>query len=374
MNRDVEFEAYLNLLSRFLRLSARQRDEIRRELQSHLADAVADAMDRGLSRDAAIQQTLEEFGDAAELAARFRDIGRTRRWIMRSTAVAACAMLSYIGFNLFAPDRQMTPLSAGDAGAHRPARETPLPMDEMSFAAGDEYAAENARIEAALRTTVDTITFSETPFESFVTWLQTTTNANIVVRWRALDNIGVVRDTPVDLSLKNVRLERVIEEVFASLPDVALGYSIENGILVIGPRDSLNRRLTLVVYDVQDLLRAIGTSSLPAAASTLSGAASEDPTSGMRNHPTPGSPPPARASSPISQGACAESQMEALITNTVEPDAWASNGGASMLRFINETLVVRAPASVHRELAQLLSGLRDVVDKRAARGAATSGR
>jgi hypothetical protein len=39
---DADFESYLDLLSRFLRLSRRQREDIRRELRAHLEDAIED--------------------------------------------------------------------------------------------------------------------------------------------------------------------------------------------------------------------------------------------------------------------------------------------------------------------------------------------
>ncbi|MCH7686425.1 MAG: hypothetical protein IH899_07055 [Planctomycetes bacterium] len=82
-----EFELYLSLLSRFLRLNPNQREEIADELRDHLAERLEELTAEGLSREDAIHRALSEFGDAADLAAHFTHIAnrRKRRLIMRCT-------------------------------------------------------------------------------------------------------------------------------------------------------------------------------------------------------------------------------------------------------------------------------------------------
>ena len=65
---EQEFESYLRLLGRLLRLSDEQREAIRHELEDHMAERLAELLERGYTRDEAVATALDEFGDAAALA------------------------------------------------------------------------------------------------------------------------------------------------------------------------------------------------------------------------------------------------------------------------------------------------------------------
>ncbi|MEM1108752.1 MAG: permease prefix domain 1-containing protein [Planctomycetota bacterium] len=63
-----EFEAYLNLLARTLKLSEAQRQRISGELRDHLEERLQELTDDGIDREAAVSAALEEFGEANTLA------------------------------------------------------------------------------------------------------------------------------------------------------------------------------------------------------------------------------------------------------------------------------------------------------------------
>ena len=63
-----EFELYLSVLSRLLRLNPQQKDAIADELRDHLEERFEELVRSGVPRDDAIRQALDEFGDAAGLA------------------------------------------------------------------------------------------------------------------------------------------------------------------------------------------------------------------------------------------------------------------------------------------------------------------
>ena len=94
---EQEFEAYLRLMSRFLHLSDKQREAIGRELRGHMEERFDDLVARGYTHEDAVSTILDEFGDAAALANDFGQIGRRRKWIVRSAAgtmaVAAAVVL-----------------------------------------------------------------------------------------------------------------------------------------------------------------------------------------------------------------------------------------------------------------------------------------
>src|SRR5260370_13428595 len=91
---EQDFELYLSLLSRFLRLKPAQRDEIADELRDHLEERLEELAARGLSRGEAIKAALDEFGDAAELAQHFTQAAhiRRRRLILRYTVGTVAAL------------------------------------------------------------------------------------------------------------------------------------------------------------------------------------------------------------------------------------------------------------------------------------------
>src|SRR5882757_1476808 len=109
---EQDFELYLSLLSRFLRLKYAQRDEIADELRDHLEARLEELAARGLSRDEAIRAALDEFGDAAELANHFTQVAhiRKRRLIMRVTFGTITALAaSLLVATAFWPETRQAP-------------------------------------------------------------------------------------------------------------------------------------------------------------------------------------------------------------------------------------------------------------------------
>ncbi len=99
---EQEFELYLKLLSRCLQLTPGQRDQIADELRDHLEQRLAELEQAGVARDKAVVQALDEFGDAAVLAANFAAIARLkrRRFLMRLSlgsvgALTAALLIAY---------------------------------------------------------------------------------------------------------------------------------------------------------------------------------------------------------------------------------------------------------------------------------------
>jgi hypothetical protein len=90
---DREFENYLTLIGRLLRLSSAQRAAIGEELRDHFESRLAELMDRGFSHEQAVQLALEEFGDAAGLAAQFSNITQTRK----RKIIMRCTLASVVG-------------------------------------------------------------------------------------------------------------------------------------------------------------------------------------------------------------------------------------------------------------------------------------
>src|SRR5580692_6920989 len=118
---EQEFELYLKLLAKCLRLTSGQREQIADELRDHLEERLEELAREGMPREKAVVQALDEFGDAAVLAARFATIARLkrRRFLMRvSLGSAACLAAVMWVVSAFWPQNQavqgLAPLVAQD--------------------------------------------------------------------------------------------------------------------------------------------------------------------------------------------------------------------------------------------------------------------
>src|SRR5262249_20223714 len=102
-------------ISRFLRLSSPQREAIGAELRDHFESRLAELVSQGRSHEEAVRMALEEFGDAAGLAAQFSYItqSRRRRLIMRCTvaSVAALAAAVFVAMAMWPDQRAGTPIN-----------------------------------------------------------------------------------------------------------------------------------------------------------------------------------------------------------------------------------------------------------------------
>ena len=104
-----EFELYLSVLSRLLRLSPAQRAEIADELRDDLESRFQDLCQHGHDRETAIQLAIEELGDASGLANHFTTIAqkRRRRLIMRYSLTTVVVLAGvFLGLHAFAPRNQ----------------------------------------------------------------------------------------------------------------------------------------------------------------------------------------------------------------------------------------------------------------------------
>src|SRR5678815_2629018 len=75
----LEFDTYLSLLCRLLRIAPQQREQVAEEFRAHMEDRLEELLARGMERETAIKLALEEFGDAAGLAAQIASISQGRR-------------------------------------------------------------------------------------------------------------------------------------------------------------------------------------------------------------------------------------------------------------------------------------------------------
>ena len=187
---------------------------------------------------------------------------------------------------------------------------------------------------------------------------------------------GMNRDFPITLELENkpalVVLERVIEQLAV---DEDSTWQLRDGVLEIGFKSRFSKRSSqeLIVYPIDDLLFEIrdfdnapqmgsggagggaggsgggGSGGLGGGSGGGSGGGGN---SGGGNNGSGGGVPfgaPGADPDRLSKQDRIDRIIE-LITKFVEPDQWVENGGECTIDSYQDTLLVRAPNFVHRQV------------------------
>ncbi len=222
------------------------------------------------------------------------------------------------------------------------------------------------------------VSFTNVPLGQVLDYLASVHGINIVPDIAALDAEGVSLDHP--LTLKGDFSLRAALDLL--LKQVHLTYGIENEALVVTTKEQAGGRLTLIPYQVTDLVIPIAEggqspgSILPGPAQVPTPPAGASPVTSplsMNGGQSVGSPgsPFATASSGggnwevkknISQ--TREDQLIQLIKNTISPRSWADMGGQGTIDYypMTMTLVINQSTDIQEQIADLLAALRRLQD------------
>jgi hypothetical protein len=409
---EQEFESYLRLMGRFLKLNDRQRDAIKTELRDHMEERLDELMARGFSREEAIEAALDEFGDAAAIASDFGKIGRRRKWIMRTatSTVGLAATVLIVSF-LLPENRPIVP--APDytlAQDEPPSADAPQLPDEEMQVEHEEDDSRPRHQRAILDKVLPSLQFEETPFKEVVDYLHDQIDMNVYVNRHALNEEGIDTDMPITLNLKNVPFEQGLEFVLleAAQGGDALAYALKGNVLIISTRDELDAvvETEVRIYDCRDLINGPANGATHEQARASNGPANSAlaellsesrPQSFTRPAPTPRTGPqpfvadgsvtdefrlptslppgnpmmilPTRQPAMNKASAAGEQRAKNfvnVITSTIASDSWQQEGGhVGSISEFDGFLIVRQTADGHEQIEDLLDMLRDAVHERA---------
>lgn len=244
-----EFDTYLSLLCRLLRIAPQQREQVAEEFRTHMEDRLEELLAKGMDREGAVKLALEEFGDAAGLAAQIASIsqGRRKRWIMRIGTISvvglAAAVLLAVAFwpdgaQVKAPQVvAQTGGAAGapEAGASAPGRSEPL-------------------IEEKLAQRID-VEYPEVPFKEVLEDLKERAGIQMYVNSKAIKNaVPDALEASITINLKQVRLDMLLDLLLEQAGDDSLAYVERDGILIISTSEALSGASEVKVYNCRDLL------------------------------------------------------------------------------------------------------------------------
>jgi len=353
---EEEFELYLSLLSRFLRLDTGQRGEIADELRDHLEERLDELSRGGLSRADAIRAALDEFGDAAELAAHFTEIARQRRRriIMRFSVgtVAALTAALLIGTAFWPKNAavQLPERAIAQQDGAQPAVPQEEPAAAPSDAAPDQQSpndnTENlyepvrdkrtSEIEAKLDRSIPVVDFVDEPFEDVLKFLSDQSGARIIPDRIKMEQEGISPDEPVTLKLTDTPVRDVLAYV---LPDLNFEYFVRAGALIVTSKEKASTVREVRIYNCRDLLNDYVPPPAPNASTKLIGV-------GGQSAVVTTTPPTA-----------AEVLIKVIVSAIPEPWIENEDEGGSISEF-NGLLIVSQNYQNHRKIQQLLQMIR----------------
>ncbi len=233
-----EFEIYLSLLSRLLRLSPAQKASISDELRDHLEERLTHLLQSGMSREAAIQKAMEEFGDVTGLALDLTKVSRTplRKVVVRSTiaaSVTAAAIVCWI--TLFVPEHRIAAPPAVQAQQDQPAKAAGQPATNQNpekpratlrpLVLNDEEL-----FPAFLAKRTDVINLVDVPLKEVCEFLSSLHDIPVMLHRLALEEDGRTADTPINLNLTGLSLEEVLNHLTRQLN---LAWQVDGGVIRI---------------------------------------------------------------------------------------------------------------------------------------------
>jgi hypothetical protein len=346
---DHEFENYLTLISRFLRLSPAQREAIGEELRDHFESRLTELINAGKSHDEAVRLALAEFGDAAGLAAEFSHISqaRRRRLVMRCTvaSVAALAAAVFVAMAVW-PDHhgRIVKDAMADNAAKSPEKATtePIPTE------GSLTAETEAKLEQFVKVDV-----AEQPMSEYFTELSDRLHIPIQFDTSALRDATIdPTTTPVGFQFAHVRVRTLLNLM---LGQHAMGYVVRDGILIVSTNDKLNTMLVTRIYDCRDILAADRPENRPwESAKSIAKIEEHSPKADSgdgSNTKTAASGAP--ASKHVVVGTPVE-KLIAVITTVVAAPTWDNVGGQGSIQDYNGLLVVSQTAEVQADVARVL--------------------
>jgi len=245
--------------------------------------------------------------------------------------------------------------------------------------ASDEGESEQTiQVRRKLDDTVPDIKFSEKSFEEVIEYLRDFTGLNIVVNWPVLEAIAVEKEADVSLTMKDVSVKKVIEQVLEQVGggEAELGYDVDEGVITISSKEDLARRTLLRVYNVEDLLinvpdflpqlavnfQNIGQGGGGGGGGGGFGGGGGGGGGAQQLFGGGGGPGGGGAGGLAEEGrdtVNVDALIE-LIQQTIDPETWRAGGGnIGSIRALRNQLIVTQTSTAHQQLRDLLRQLRE---------------
>src|SRR5665213_3420000 len=224
-----------------------------------------------------------------------------------------------------------------------------------------------------LNTTLPEVKFEGVALTDAMDFLRDVSGANMTVNWKALEEAGITKDTPVTVRLRSVSLRKALDMVLQEAGGGdKLAYDLDQGVIAITTRELADARMYTRVYPVQDLIMDVPdfTDAPDFSLNSTSNNQNQNPQGGGGIGSTQVTQANDLFGGSGTQGGQREKpgptkqemvdQITKLISETVAPESWREAGGTTgALRELQGQLIVTQTPENQQQLSNLLEKLRE---------------
>lgn len=244
-----EFERFLEVLSKLLKLSSRETAAVADEICDHLEERYSELVHLGISRDDAVKQALDEFDDAGEFASKLNQLvrQRTRRRIMTGAlTTAAASALAILVTTAFWPD-QRQPVGVIAQSSARDQADPQAASGEVVYIDEGRFLPEWMRKEVAEDLKPQTL-------QEFKQFLEEFTGRVVRLDHTELNNSGIGADVKIPATPAGGPLYLVLNRALADVGGTELGWIVDRGILKISSSEKIGWIKSALTVDVSPVL------------------------------------------------------------------------------------------------------------------------
>lgn len=170
---------------------------------------------------------------------------------------------------------------------------------------------------ALLQKRLPSVNFANVNLRDAIDFFRDVTGANIYTSWRDLKAAGIDQSTQVNINVKDVTFEKVLNLIITDLGGKdKIAWVVDEGVILISSPEKLRGLTFIRIYEVGDMIDA---------------------------------------RVPQNKG----DVLISIITQCISPTTWADAGGNAAIKFRDGKLVVTQTAENHQAIANLLDGLRE---------------
>ena len=203
--------------------------------------------------------------------------------------------------------------------------------------------------------------FENNTLADIIVYLTKTSQQDFDVDWNSLRNIGVDPETRISLDLNDKPVSVVLDRVLARASrdrQTRASFTVLNGIVTIASEDALRQSTVTQPYNITDLLVEVP-NFVDAPDMDLARLIAESSGRGDRRSAGPFGTIAKKDSAPGREQRI--TKLVAVVQDTVDPQSWRDHGGdTGAIQELNGSLIITTTPANHREIAGLLSKLREI--------------
>ncbi len=217
----------------------------------------------------------------------------------------------------------------------------------------DQKSNPTTEARLILKHKVSDVNFNNVSLADAIDNIRDGSGLNVHVNWRALEGVGITRQTAVSARMHEVPLRKLLRTIINDAGSAdSITYFIDEGIVEITTREIADQQMITKVYPVADLVAEIPNFAGPNVQLSSVGQGGGGRSGGGGGgslFSDSGNDTSTTNQQPKTKDQSAE-DLVTLIKETVKPEVWRDNVGTAAIRYFNGHIIVTAPRSVHESL------------------------